>query len=214
MWRLQMGLRILLADDHLMVRQAIKMALVQAGLQVVEEASNGQEAISKCRDSRPDIAVLDVSMPLINGIDAAREILQVCPATKIVILTMHTQDKYLQESLRLGISGYVVKANTGDELVKAIHAVARGDTYISQFVSPAVPNVNRARTGPLVPLGVRELQVLRLIAEGKSTKEIGHALSVSEKTVRTHRANIMKKLEVQDTAMLVRYSVGRGLLEV
>jgi DNA-binding NarL/FixJ family response regulator len=209
-----MSLRILLADDHLMVRQAIKMALVQAGLQVVEEASNGQEAISKCRDSQPDIAVLDVSMPLINGIDAAREILQVCPATKIVILTMHTQDKCLQESLRLGIRGYVVKANTADELVKAIHAVARGATYISQFVSPAVPNVNRARTGQGEPLGVRELQVLRLIAEGKSTKEIGHVLSVSEKTVRTHRANIMKKLEVRDTATLVRYSVGRGLLEV
>lgn len=209
-----MSLRILLADDHLMVRQAIKVALAQAGLQAVEEASNGQDAISKCRDLRPDIAVLDISMPLINGIDAAREILRICPATKIVILTVHTQDKYLQESLRLGISGYVVKANTADELVKAIHAVARGDTYISQFVSPVVPNANRTRNGQAEPLGVRELQVLRLIAEGKSTKEIGHLLSVSEKTVRTHRANIMKKLEVQDTATLVRYSVGHGLLEV
>jgi len=209
-----MSLRILLADDHLMVRQAIKVALAQAGLQVVDEASDGQEAISKCRVSRPDIAVIDVSMPLINGIDAAREILQVCPATKIVILTMHTHDKYLQEFLRLGIRGYVVKANSADELVKAIHAVARGDTYISQFVSPATPNVNRTRIGQAEPLGVRELQVLRLIAEGKSTKEIGHILSVSEKTVRTHRANIMKKLEVQDTATMVRYSVGRRLLEV
>jgi DNA-binding NarL/FixJ family response regulator len=209
-----MRLRILLADDHAMVRQAIKTALAQSGLQVAGEASNGQEAISQCRDLRPDIAVLDVSMPLVNGIDAAREILRVCPDTKIVILTMHTQDRYLQESLKIGIRGYVLKTNTAEELAEAIRAVARGETYISQFLSPAVPNAYKVEARQSEPLGVRERQVLRLIAEGKSTKEIGNVLNVSESTVRAHRANIMKKLEVQDTATLVRYSIGHGLLEL
>jgi DNA-binding NarL/FixJ family response regulator len=209
-----MSLRILLADDHLMVRQAIKCALAQSGLQVVGEASNGQEAIHQCRDLRPDVAVLDVSMPLINGIDAAREILKVCPDTKILILTMHTQDRYLQESLRLGIRGYVLKANTADELAKAIHAVSRGETYISRFLSAASPGANKTGTDRAGQLGFREHQVLQLIAEGKSAKEIGDVLNVSEKTVRAHRANIMKKLDIQDTATLVRYSIGRGLLEL
>jgi DNA-binding NarL/FixJ family response regulator len=209
-----MSLRILLADDHLMVRQAIKWALTRSGLQLVGEASNGQEAIRQCRDLRPDVAVLDLSMPLLNGLDAAREILKLCPDTKIVILTMHTQDRYLQESLRFGIRGYVLKANTADELIKAIYAVSRGETYISRFLSTASPGAIKTGTSPAGQLGVREHQVLRLIAEGKTAKEIADVLNVSEKTVRAHRANIMKKLEIRDTATLVRYSIGHGLLEL
>ena len=211
-----MSLQVLLADDHLMVRQAIKTALAQTGLQIAAEACNGKEAIEQCQHLKPDVAVLDISMPFINGMDAAREILKVCPATKIVILTMHTQDRYLQEGLKLGVKGYVLKANSADELATAIHAVARGETYISHFLPPVC--VGDRKTGAEVvgaeSLGLRERQVLRLIAEGKSMKEIGSVLNVSENTVRSHRANIMKKLGVQDTAALVRYSIGKGLLEL
>jgi DNA-binding NarL/FixJ family response regulator len=208
-----MSLQILLADDHVLVRQAIKAALVQNGLEVVAEAADGQQAVRHCRDLHPDVAILDISMPLLNGIEAAREILRACPATKVIILTMHTHDRYLQESLRLGVKGYVLKANTADELTQAIRAVSRGDTYISQFVSPA-PSEYRTATGPTELLGIRERQVLRLIAEGKNTKEIADILNVSEKTVRAHRVNIMKKLGVQDLASLVRYSISHGLLEL
>ena len=206
-----MSLQIVLADDHSMVRQAISAALSQCGLPVTAEVSNGQEAILRCRELQPDIAVLDISMPLVNGIEAAREILKVCPHTKIVLLTMHTHERYLQEGLRLGIRGYVSKANTADELANAIHAVACGETYISQFL----PSVNAHRTSEDTPdaLGVRECQVLRLLAEGRSIKEIGTVLNVSELTVRSHRAHIMKKLDIQDIAGLVRYSISRGLLE-
>jgi len=208
-----MSLRILLADNHLMVRQAIKRALAQVGLHVVGEASSGKEAIDQCRALRPDVAVLDITMPLLSGIDAAREIIESCPETKIVVLTMHTQDKYLQEALELGVRGYILKANTSDELADAIYAVTRGGTYISKFLSPAISNRHRVEITQTDPLGVREQQVLRLIAEGKNSKEIGNVLNVSENTVRAHRANIMKKLGIQDTASLVRYSVRNELVD-
>src|SRR6266478_2887892 len=146
-----MSLQILLADDHLLVRQAIKTALMQKGLEVTAEASDGQQAVKNCQDSRPDIAILDISMPLLNGIEAAREIIRACPTTKIIILTMHSQERYLQESLRLGVKGYLLKANTADELAQAVRAVARGDTYISQFLSPA-PSEYRTVPVPAEPL--------------------------------------------------------------
>jgi DNA-binding NarL/FixJ family response regulator len=197
-----------------MVRQAIKAALAQSGLEIVGEASNGQEAITQCGKLRPDVAVLDVSMPLINGIEAAHEILKFSPDTQIVILTMHTHGRYLEESLRMGIKGYVLKTNTADELATAIRTVARGETYISQFLPAVVQGAHKMKPLQAEVLGSRERQVLRLIAEGKSTKEIGSVLNVSEKTVRAHRANIMKKLDVQDTAALVRYSIGTELQEL
>lgn len=207
-----MSLRIVLADDHRMVRQAIKAALTQVGLDVVGEASTGKEAIDQCLALQPDVAVLDITMPQLSGIDAAREILKSCPETKIVVLTMHTQDKYLQKTVELGIRGYVLKSNTSDELAAAIHAVARGETYISQL-TPSIANLQPMVRTQTDPLGVREQQVLRLIAEGKNSKEIGQVLNVSEKTVCAHRSNIMKKLHIQDTASLVRYSVGHELID-
>lgn len=207
-----MSLRIVLADDHQMVRQAIKAALTQVGLDVVGEASTGKEAIDQCFALQPDVAVLDITMPQLSGIDAAREILKSCPETKIVVLTMHTHDKYVQKALGLGIKGYVLKSNTSDELAAAIYAVARGETYVSLF-TPSIANLQRMERTQADPLGVREQQVLRLIAEGKNSKEIGQVLNVSEKTVCAHRANIMRKLGIQDTASLVRYSVGHELVE-
>jgi DNA-binding NarL/FixJ family response regulator len=207
-----MSLRILLADDHILARQAIKTALAVQGIEVNAEASNGQEAVLRCHDLHPDIAVLDISMPLLNGIEAAREILKISPATKVIILTMHTQDKYLQESMRLGIKGYVLKTNTSNELAQAVRAVAQGETYITKLLAPSSRRVSQTGSGASTTLGDREQQVLRLISEGKNTKQIGDTLNISYKTVRAHRVNIMKKLDVWDTAGLVRWAVDHGLL--
>jgi two-component system response regulator NreC len=205
-----MNLRILLADDHLAVRQAIKAALVEEGLEVFAQASNGREAVKQCRQLQPEIAILDVSMPLLNGIEAAREIVRVCPNTKVVMLSEHTAGRYVLESLQAGAKGYVLKADTAAELAAAVYAVSKGKTYISPSVSSSL---KAAQAETVSPLGARELQVLQLIAEGKSTKEIGDILNISFETVLSHRKHIMKKLDIHDTAGLVRYSISSGLLE-
>jgi len=205
-----MNLRILLADDHTIVRQAIKVALRQEGFEVVGEASDGREAIDQCRHLQPEVALVDVSMPRLNGIEAAREIIKACPNTKVVMLSEHTAGRYVLESLQAGAKGYVLKADTAAELAAAVHAVSKGKTYISPSISSCL---KAAQAEPVISLGARELQVLRLIAEGKSTKEIGDILNISFETVLSHRKHIMKKLDVHDTAGLVRYSIRSRLLE-
>ncbi len=209
---IQMSVRVLLADDHTIVRQAIKAALAQEGFEVVGEASDGREAINHCRHLQPEVAVVDVSMPRLNGIEAAREIIKACPNTKVVMLSEHTADRYVLESLQAGVHGYVLKADTAAELARAIYAVCKGQTYISPAVYPAL-KACQIGTEPAVPLSVRECEVLQLIAEGNSTKEIADILKMSYKTVRSHRDNIMKKLDVHSTVDLVLYSIRRGLLE-
>jgi two-component system response regulator NreC len=207
-----MGLRILLADDHKLARQAIKTALALQGIEVTAEASNGQEAVNCCHDLHPDIAVLDISMPLLNGIDAAREIHKISPATKVILLTMHTRDKYLHESMRLGVKGYVLKTNTSDELAHAVRAVAQGETYITKFITASALRASQSEAGISRTLSPREQQILQLISEGKNTKQIGDTLNINYKTVRAHRVNIMKKLDVWDTAGLVRWAIDHELL--
>lgn len=135
-----MSFRLLLADDHTVVRQAIKSMLEQEGFDVVGEAWDGEQAVRLCSDLEPDVAVLDLSMPLLNGIDAARDIVGTCHHTKVVLLTMYAHDRYVFESLQLGVKGYVSKENTGAEVVEAIRAVCNGETYISRYVSTAVRN--------------------------------------------------------------------------
>jgi two-component system response regulator NreC len=207
-----MGLRILLADDHKLARQAIKTALALQGIEVTAEASNGQEAVNCCHDVHPDIAVLDISMPLLNGIDAAREIHKISPTTKVIILTMHSRDKYVYESMRVGVRGYVLKTNTSDELAQAVHAVAQGETYITKFITACALRASQSEADISRTLSPREQQILRLISEGKNTKEIGDSLNINYKTVRAHRVNIMKKLDVWDTAGLVRWAIDHELL--
>jgi DNA-binding NarL/FixJ family response regulator len=209
-----LNLRIVLADDHAIARDAIKAMLEREGFCVIGEASDGLEAVTRCREHRPKIAVLDLSMPVLNGVEAAREIINTCPDTRVMILTEHTHDKYISESLQLGVKGYVLKADTGCDLVRALLAVSRGETYVSPSLSTAGQDAFCGRRSAQQALAVQERRVLRLIAEGKNAKEIGHLLNISHKTVQSHRANIMSKLNIQDIACLVRYAISYGIAEL
>ena len=209
-----MPTRILLADDHEIVRQGLRLLLQRERFEVVGEAADGQEAIRIARESCPDVAVLDYAMPLLNGIGAAREITQVCPRTKVVLLTMHTDDHYVLEALRTGIKGFVVKTEAPADLVRAIHEVLGGMVYLSPRVSRALAQAYMAKSAlPADPLTPREREVLQLVAEGKSTKEIAQLLGISFKTAESHRTRIMKKTSIHETAGLVRYAVRRGLIQ-
>lgn len=209
-----MPLQILLADDHAVVRQGLRALLERAGFQVVGEAGDGQEAIHLAEKFHPDVAVLDVAMPLLNGIDAARGITKVSPRTKTILLTMYIQGRNVLERLRAGVRGVVVKSKAFDELLRAIQTVCKGDTYLS----PDVSNVNLesyVASGDVREpyLRDRERQVLQLIAEGKTTKEIATLLEISIKTAESHRMNIMERLDIHDTAGLVRYAIRQGLIQ-
>jgi len=201
------SLRIFLADDHVIVRQAVKSMLAQEGLEVVGEASDGLQAVKQCGNLQPDIAVLDLSMPLLNGVEAAREIIKTCPKTKVVILTEHTHNRYIQECMQVGVNGYVLKGDTGNQLVAALAAVAKGETYISPSLSRVVEESGHLAATQKKALSIQESRVLRLIAEGKNSKEIGELLGISYKTVQSHRTNIMNKLLIRDIASLVRYAI-------
>jgi two-component system response regulator NreC len=210
-----MPLRIILADDHQIFRQGLKALLERDNLEIVGEASDGYEAVRLARDLRPDAAVLDFSMPLLNGMEAAREIPRVSPHTRTVLLTMHTEDHYVLEAIRAGITGYVVKTAAAADLVRAIQEVSRGHMYLSPGISRVLADAYLAGSDPQAdPLTSRERQVLQLVAEGKTTKEIAHLLGVSGKTVETHRTRMMDKLGIHNTAGLVRYAIGRGMIEL
>ena len=208
-----MALRILLADDHILVRDGIKVTLEVNGFKIIGEASDGREAVRMVRELKPDVAVFDVSMPNLNGVDAARIAIKESPGIKIVLLTVHIENEYVDEALRAGVSGYVLKKQATADLIKAIQEVSAGNIYLSPGISRAVMEAFRsgkelaART-----LTAREREVLQLIAEGKTTKEIGGVLGISVKTAETHRSRVMDKLEIRDTAGLVRYAIRMGLV--
>lgn len=207
-----MPICVVLADDHAMIRQGLRVILEAEGFQVVGEASNGAEALDLCQKVRPDVAVLDISMPLLNGLDAAGQILKAHPQTKIILLTAHTQERYAVESLRHGVTGYLLKENAAEELVQAVRAVSGGAIYVTSGVSRSVVQAFSARVSDSDELlSPRERQVLQLIAEGKSMKEIGVLLGVSSRTADSHRTKIMNKLGLHDTASLVRYAIRAGL---
>ena len=209
-----MSFRILLADDHQIVRQGIKALLEQKGFSVVGEASEGHEAIRMAKELHPDVAVLDLGMPLVNGISAAREILRDCPKMKIILLTMHTDEHYVLDALQAGVAGYVVKTEAGSDLIRAVNDVLNGSTYLSSKVSRAIVQAYLEKRDIVSdPLTARERQVLQLIAEGKTTKELASLLGISPKTAEAHRTKIMNKLETHGTAGLVRYAIRRGLIQ-
>ena len=209
-----MPTRILLADDHQIVRQGLKALLEREGFAVVAEVADGQEAIRAARERCPDVAVLDFGMPLLNGLGAAQQILHACPRAKAILLTMHTEDHYVLEALQAGVKGYVVKTQASADLIRAIHEVLRGMMYLSPGVSQAVVAAYLAKSElPPDPLTAREREVLQLVAEGKSTKEIARLLGISFKTAESHRTRIMKKTSIHETAGLVRYAVRRGLIQ-
>lgn len=209
-----MPVRLLLADDHLIVRQGLKALLEREGFEVIAEASDGREAVQLAGEVRPDVAVLDLAMPLLNGLDAAREILKASPEVRTILLTMHTEDQYVLEAFRAGMRGFIVKSQAVGDLVQAIQEVSRGAIYLSPGVSRTVVDAYLAKTDlPSDPLTPREREVLQLVAEGKRTKEIAGLLGVSFKTAESHRARLMEKLKIHETAGLVRYAIRRGLVQ-
>ncbi len=209
-----MPLHILIADDHVVVRQGLRALLERAGFEVVGEAGDGQEAIRLAEKFHPDAAVLDIAMPILNGIDAVRAISKVSPRTKTILLTMYTQDHNVLEGLRAGARGVVVKSRAFDELLRAIQAVSKGDTYLSPDVSTVVVQSYVSKAETCEPhLRDRERQVLQLVAEGKTTKEIASVLGISVKTAESHRTKIMETLDIHDTAGLVRYAIRQGLIQ-
>jgi two-component system, NarL family, response regulator NreC len=209
-----MPVQVLLADDHQVVRESLRALLEREGYKIVGEASNGQEAVKLAETARPDIAVLDISMAALNGLDAAVEIQKVSPRTKTIFLTVHDEDPYLLNALRAGARGYVIKTHAAQELLRAIREASRGGVYLSPDVSRAVVQAYQNKTElASEPLSPRERQVLQLIAEGKTTKEVAADLNISVKTAETHRTRIMEKLDIHETASLVRYAIRRGMIQ-
>lgn len=205
---------LLLADDHQLVREGFRALLELHGFNVIAEAADGLAAVRMARENQPDVAVIDVSMPLLTGIEAVREISVVSPRTRSILLTMYTEDHYVMDALRAGASGYVLKSRAGKDLIEAIQQVAAGKLYLGAEVSDTIirtyQNEIRGSTAP--GLSSRECQVLALIAQGKSTREVALILGISPKTASSHRANLMKKLDVHETAGLVRYAIKSGLV--
>src|SRR5690242_6493985 len=209
-----MPVRILLVDDHVLVRQGLKSLLEREGFQVVGEASDGQEGLRLAESAKPDIVVMDISMPTINGLSAAREIQQKFPKTKTILLTQHDEKQYVTEAMEAGVKGYVLKNQAGSDLLQALRQVSRGQVYLSPGVAQAVVESYQSNSGKGgTHLTLRERQVLQLIAEGKSTKDIAAVLGISVKTAESHRMRLMQKLDIHETASLVRYAVRRGLVQ-
>jgi two-component system response regulator NreC len=209
-----MPIRIVLADDHVLVRQGLMSLLEREGFQVVAEASDGQEAVHHVESLEPDIAVMDISMPTLNGLNAAREISRSSPKTKTILLTQHDEGQYIREALEAGVKGYVLKNQVASDLLLAIRQVSRGQVYLSPGVSSAVMDAYRSKSEkPNNPLTLRERQVLQLIAEGKSTKDIASLLGISVKTAESHRTRLMQKLDIHEKASLVLYAVRHGVVQ-
>lgn len=205
---------IVLADDHSMFRQGLMALLEREGFHVVGQAANGHEAIQLVQQHKPLLAILDFGMPLLNGIDAAREIHKRAPDTQVLLLTMFEDDAYVLEALRAGIRGYVLKAQAARDLINAISEILRGSIYLSPGISEAVVKAYMSKDEqPAEVLTDRERQVLQLIAEGHTTKKTASLLDLSVKTAESHRTRIMQKLDIHDTAGLVRYAIRRGLIK-
>jgi DNA-binding NarL/FixJ family response regulator len=209
-----MAYRIVLADDHHIVRQGLRALLEKEGLTVVAEAENGRDAVQLAQTHKPDAVVLDLMMPLLNGLDAGREILQNHYATAAILLTMRTEEHQIALALRAGIRGYLLKTQAAEDLVHAIREVMHGEIYLSPAVSRIVVDGYLSGDRPAGdPLAPRERQVLQLVAEGKTSKEIAVLLGLTVKTAESYRARVMEKLDVHETAGLVRYAIRHGIID-
>jgi DNA-binding NarL/FixJ family response regulator len=211
------ALRILLADDHATVRHGLKLLIdAEPDMTVVAEAGDGEDAMRAALRAKPDVVVMDISMPGVNGLAATRRLLKSWPEAMIITLTRHADDAYLQELLRAGVAGYVLKRSAPTELLQAIRAVAAGGQYVDSTLTAKVTagfNRQGGGAGPVSKLTDREAEVLRLIAKGYGNKEIAARLSLSAKTVEAHKANAMRKLELTGRIDIVKYAILQGWLE-
>jgi DNA-binding NarL/FixJ family response regulator len=211
--------RILLADDHAVVRRGLKLVLdAESDLEVVAEAGNGAEAVQLALADDVDLAVLDVTMPRLTGIQAARELSHRKPGLRTLILSMHDNERYFFEALRAGASGYVLKSVADRDLVEACRATMRGESFLYPGAVKALirDHLERAKAGETIPedpLSPRESEIVKLIAEGHTSREIAETLVISDKTVERHRSNILEKLGLRDRVELTRYAIRRGLIE-
>ncbi len=214
-------IKIFLADDHTIVRQGLaKLLEAESDLEVIGEAEDGREAVNKVQKLNPDVVIMDIAMPLLNGIEATRQIKKILPQTKIIILSMHSHDRYIIELIGLEASGYLLKDSTGGEIIKAISAAVKGDVYLSPTISRRVIDdyltlkKTSSREDLYAKLSNREREVFQMIAEGRSTKEVSDILCVSPSTVKTHRANIMEKLKIENISQLIQFAIRLGIVDV
>jgi DNA-binding NarL/FixJ family response regulator len=214
-------MRVLVADDHEIVRRGLCSLIEgQPGWKVAAEAADGREAVEKTRELKPDLTVMDISMPSMNGLEATRQIMKDCPESKVLVLTVHDSDPLIREVLDAGARGYVLKADAGRDLVAALEALRRNKTFFTAKVAQTVldgylkrdfePAEVNTRKGRLTP---RQREIVQLLAEGKSSKEVAVELGISVKTAETHRANIMRRLDCHSVSELVRYAIRNQIIE-
>jgi DNA-binding NarL/FixJ family response regulator len=207
---------LVIADDHGVVRGGLRLLLDrQPDMEVVGEAADGEEAVAEALAHRPDLAILDVAMPRLTGLQATRDIKAIAPEIDVLILSMHDDEHYLYEALKAGASGYVLKQKADQDLVDAVRAVARGESFLTNSAQRSLVREWMAdpSSGPREPLSPREQEVLKLIADAHTNREISEMLGLSEKTVESHRGSILRKLGMRDRVELVRYAIRRGLIE-
>jgi len=211
---------VLLADDHTIVRQGLRALLeAEQDIRVVGEAETGRQAIQMISRLRPDVAIMDIAMPLLNGLEATRQIRRQSPSTKVLILSMHSDDEYAHQAIQAGAAGYLIKQTAANDLLNAIREIYKGNAFFSPPISKLLIDHYRGtvKRGPAEKrtdlLSPRELEVLQLVTEGRSNKQIAAELSISIKTVEKHRQRIMHKLNIHDVAGLTRYAIARGIIE-
>ncbi len=211
-------IKVLLADDHIVVRQGLRALLTsEPDIEIVGEADNGRQAVQLAKKDMPDVVVMDIAMPVLNGLEATRQIKKIIPSIKVLVLTMYENEESVFQILKAGASGYLIKDSAVTELVTAIRAIRQGDSYLSPSISRKVIEeyVRRAEVGekssPEDPLSSREREILQLIAEGNSIPQIASRLCISKKTVEAHKAHIMEKLDIHDKVGLIKYTIRTGL---
>lgn len=214
-------INLFLVDDHTIVRQGLaKLLNAELDLKVIGEAENGREAVNKVEKLHPDVVLMDIAMPLMNGIEATRQITRLSPRPKVIILSMHTHDRYISELLRMGASGYLLKDASGQDIIQAIRAVVKGDTCLSPSISRRVVenyvSMKKQSSGEYLygNLSNREREVFQMIAESRPTPDIAEILCLSPSTVKTHRAKIMEKLKIDNMTQLIKLAVRLGIVDV
>jgi DNA-binding NarL/FixJ family response regulator len=216
-----LNIRVLVADDHAIVREGLGTMLSnQPDMTVVGLATNGREAIRMVDQYQPDVAVMDISMPELNGIEAIQQMLPRHPRMKVIVLSIHETKPYVYRALKVGAKGYLIKETAGLEVVEAVRAVYRGERYLSQRISDLLTSISSRNlegskeVSPLERLSPREREILQLVAEGKTSQEIGERLSISSKSVDTYRSRLMRKIGVEDVAGLVKFAIQHGVISL